>query len=112
MASFTLAELKAQIDACPNGGAVGLPHDTYADLFPPGERARSRQRDISGCAVRLPERAGATLTPRRMAPRACIIRPCQLGGARRGRLRVTPPEGVNFEQCGSQNEAEEIDVAA
>jgi hypothetical protein len=37
MASFTLADLKAQIDACPDGGAVGLPYDAYADLFPPGE---------------------------------------------------------------------------
>jgi hypothetical protein len=37
MASFTLAEVKAQIDDCPDGGAVGLPYDVYADLFPPGE---------------------------------------------------------------------------
>jgi len=37
VASFTLAELKAQIDACPDRGAVGLPYDVYADLFPPGE---------------------------------------------------------------------------
>jgi len=37
MASFTLADLKAQIVACPDGGAVGVPYDTYADLFPPGE---------------------------------------------------------------------------
>jgi hypothetical protein len=37
MASFTLADLKAQIDACPHGGAVGLPYDAYSDLFPPVE---------------------------------------------------------------------------
>ena len=33
----SLAELKAQIDARPDGSAVGLPYDAYADLFPPGE---------------------------------------------------------------------------
>jgi hypothetical protein len=34
--SLTLADLKAQIDGCPDGGAVGLPYLAYADLFPPG----------------------------------------------------------------------------
>jgi hypothetical protein len=35
--AFTLVDLKAQIAACPAGGAIGVPYELYAELFQPGE---------------------------------------------------------------------------
>ena len=55
--AFTLDDLKAQIAACPPGGAIGVPYDTYADLFPPGEPhfgARARAFEFAkanGCEI-------------------------------------------------------------
>ncbi len=55
--AYTIGDLRAEIAACPQGGAVGVPYDTYADLFPPGEpdegarqRAWQFARD-NGCAI-------------------------------------------------------------
>jgi hypothetical protein len=35
--AFTLVDLKAQIAACPAGGAIGVPYELYSVLFQPGE---------------------------------------------------------------------------
>ena len=50
-------ELKAQIDACPDGGAVGLPYDTFADRCPPGEPDHNAREaafnfaKVNGCTI-------------------------------------------------------------
>jgi len=55
--AFTLVDLKAQIAMCPVGGAIGVPYDTYAHLFPPGEpddvaRARALAfAKANGCTI-------------------------------------------------------------
>jgi len=54
---FTIEDLRREIAHCPSGGAVGVPYDTYADLFPPGEPDQSaRERawnfaKTNGCAI-------------------------------------------------------------
>jgi hypothetical protein len=55
--AYTLENLEAQIADLPPGGAVGLPYDTYVDLFPPGEPdqgARERAYNFAkanGCTI-------------------------------------------------------------
>ena len=55
--AFTLDDLKTQIDACPIGGAIGVPYNLYAELFQPGEPdegARERAYKFAkanGCAI-------------------------------------------------------------
>jgi hypothetical protein len=55
--SITLADLKAEIEDIPEGDMLGLPHDLYAVLFPPGEpdknarEAANKFAAASGCTI-------------------------------------------------------------
>lgn len=54
---YTLDDLRAEIASCKDGGAIGVPYATYAELFPPGEPdtfARERAWQFArenGCAI-------------------------------------------------------------
>ena len=55
--AFTLVDLKAQIAACPAGGAIGVPYELYAELFQPGEPDEGAREHAykfakaNGCAI-------------------------------------------------------------
>jgi hypothetical protein len=47
---FTLDDLAAQIEACPPGGAIGLPYELFADLNPDTDaQGRAFERRRPGC---------------------------------------------------------------
>jgi hypothetical protein len=55
--AFTLVDLKAQIAACPAGGAIGVPYELYSELFQPGEPDEGAREHAykfakaNGCAI-------------------------------------------------------------